>query len=211
MFDVEGDPRSSAVEARLWEIAAQLVRAAPPDRPGDFNEALIELGALVCTPAAPDCPGCPVRAHCLAYGRGTVALRPAARAKPATPYYDVVAAVVTDAGGKVLIIRRLPHGLLGGLWGFPGGTVGADEDLADAVARTVCEQTGVVVRAGGVLRTVRHAYTHFRITLHAFSAALEAGDAQARTCAEVRWVDVDELEEYAMPVTDRKVARALGS
>jgi A/G-specific adenine glycosylase len=140
-----------------------------------------------------------------------VALRPTRTAKPGRPYYDVVAAVVQSADHKVLIIRRPAQGLLGGLWGFPGGTVEPDEDLPDAICRTVLQQTGLSVSARAVIRTVKHAYTHFRITLHAFTAEIDAGDARALTCAEVRWVEVDELGSYALPVTDRKVAEAFSA
>ena len=208
--DLAEDPREPEAEGRLWQLSGEMVRAATEGRAGEFNEALIELGALVCTPDRPDCPRCPVQPHCLAFHRGTTALRPARRKKPATPYYDVVAAVVADEHGGVLIVRRPAEGLLGGLWGFPGGMVGPDEDLADAVRRTVREQTGLTVAARASVRTVKHAYTHFRITWHAFTAEIEKGEAQALTCTEVRWVPVEELEAYAFPVTDRKVARAIG-
>ncbi len=207
--DVDGDPRSPEVEDHLWGLSTVLMQAAPPEAVGEFNEALMELGALVCTPSAPNCPDCPIRAFCLAFARGTVGQRPTTHTKPPTPHYDVTAGVVRNELGQVLIVRRPPSGLLGGLWGFPGGVVAAGEDLGEALARTVREQTGLSVRARTVVRTVKHAYTHFRITLHAFTAEIESGQAQAVTCAEVRWVEVDELEEYAMPVTDRKVARAI--
>lgn len=210
LFDVEGDPRQPAVEGLLWQLSTGLVQSAPRAEVGDFNEALIELGALVCTPVSPDCPNCPVRSHCLARQRGTVQLRPAKAGRPPTPYYDVVAAVVRNSDGKVLIIQRRPHGLLGGLWGFPGGVVTPGEELPAAVARTVEEQTGLTVTARAVVRTVKHAYTHFRITLHAFTAQMEAGEARPLTCASVRWVTAEELERYALPVTDRKIAREVG-
>ena len=94
LADIAGDPREPKVAERLWQISAEMVLAAPPGRAGEFNEALIELGALICTPDAPECPRCPVQTYCLAYRRGTTALRPAKRQKATTPYFDVVAAVV---------------------------------------------------------------------------------------------------------------------
>jgi A/G-specific adenine glycosylase len=207
--DIAGDPREPEIEERLWQLSGEMVRAGPEGRAGEFNEALIELGALICTPDRPDCPRCPVQQYCLAYKRGTALLRPVRRKKHATPYYDVVAAVIPDEERRVLIVRRRAEGLLGGLWGFPGGVVGTDEDLADAVGRTVRQQCGLTASARAVIRTVKHAYTHFRITLHAFTAEIEGGEAQPLTCAEVRWVRIDELDAYAFPATDRKVAIAL--
>ena len=210
LYDIEGDPRAPDIEERLWRLSAGLVRAAPPGRAGDFNEALIELGALACTPAAPDCPNCPLRPCCLACQRGVTALRPAKQARPMTPHYDVVAAVVADGDGRVLVVQRPAKGLLGGLWGFPGGIVAADEELADAVTRTVKGQAGLTVSARAAVRKVKHAYTHFRITLHAFSAEIEAGEARALTYGQVRWVKVEELGDYPFAITDRRIAQALG-
>ncbi len=206
LCDVAEDPRLPAVEARLWEMAAALVAAAPPGRAGDLNEALMELGALVCTPGAPACDVCPLAPRCLARQRGTQTARPVRAAKAPTPYYDVTAGVVSDAAGRLLIVRRPDTGLLGGLWGFPGGTAQPDEPLPAAVERSVREQVGITVTAGALLAQVRHAYTHFRITLHAFACTWTSGTPVCVTCAETRWVTPETLTDYAFPVTDRKIA-----
>jgi A/G-specific adenine glycosylase len=209
VWDIAEDPHAPATEARLWELATALVQAAPQDQAGELNEALMELGALVCTPGIPDCAACPVADFCLAYRRGTRLERPVKKAKPTTPHYDTVAAVIADAEGRYLIVRRRPEGLLGGLWGFPGGTARPGEDLAAAVVRCVREQTGVEVQPLSPVAAIKHAYTHFRITLHAFRCELLSGTAECRTCAEARWVSAPDLDSYAFPVTDRKVARNL--
>ena len=208
-YDISESPRAPATESTLWNLSTELVRAAPPGRAGELNEALMELGALVCTPATPDCPACPIRDLCLAYARGTVAERPVRTTKPSTPHHDVVAAVMTNGAGEMLIIRRPMAGLLGGLWGFPGGTACRGEPLDTALTRTVLEQTGLIATPQRLLGDIKHAYTHFRITLHAFTARIESGQAQPVTCDDVRWVRPFELDQFAFPVTDRKVARQL--
>ncbi len=206
LCDVAEDPRLPAVEARLWEMAAAFVHAAPDGQAGDLNEALMELGALVCTPGVPDCRACPLAEDCLARQRGTQLARPVRNAKAPTPYYDVTAAVISDAEGRLLIVRRHDAGLLGGLWGFPGGAAQPDEPLPAAVERSVREQVGITVTAGTLLAQVRHAYTHFRITLHAFACTWTGGDPACLTCADAAWVPPKALADYAFPVTDRKIA-----
>ncbi len=99
VYDIAEDPRQPAVERALWELAATLVEAAPAGQAGDLNEALMELGALVCTPAAAACPACPLREHCLACARGTVDQRPIRSRKAPTPHFDVVAGAIRDGQG----------------------------------------------------------------------------------------------------------------
>jgi A/G-specific adenine glycosylase len=206
LYDVPEDPRLPAVEERLWSCSGAIMRAGGEGRAGAVNEALMELGALVCLPAVPDCHACPVRDACLAFARGTVTQRPARAPRPQTPHYDVAAAVVTREDGGVLIARRPPAGLLGGLWGFPNGIVKDGETPEEAAARAVFERTGMEARVDKQIATVKHAYTHFRITLAAFEARVERATVDADE--DARWVTVDELERFALPVTDRKVANA---
>ena len=206
LYDVDEDPRRPAVEARLWTLSTAILRAAGAGHSGAINEALMELGALVCAPVAPDCPACPVAAYCLARARGTVAARPLSAPRPVTPHYTVAAAVVVRADGRALLTRRPPAGLLGGLWGFPNGITRAGEDLADAAARAVYERAGLPIRIDRALPAVKHAYTHFRITLTAFVASPAPGATFAGD-DDARWVTLAELEQAALPVTDRKVAR----
>lgn len=213
--DVAEDPRLPAVEARLWEVAEALVRAAPEGRAGDLNESLMELGALICTPGSPQCTACPLAEQCLAHRRGTEAQRPIRMPKAATPYYDVTAAVIRagrasgDDAGRVLLVRRRDAGLLGGLWGFPGGTAHPGEPLPAAVERSVAEQVGITITAGAALAQIRHAYTHFRITLHAFACTWTGGQVACRTCADAAWVATADLPRYALPVTDRRIAESI--
>ena len=214
--DIVADPRAPATERRLWERADALVKAAPSGQAGDLNEALMELGALVCTPGRPDCATCPLVAMCLAHARGVETARPIKAIKKQTPHYDVTAALIQDPGGRFLIVRRPPQGLLGGLWGFPGSAAGdcnAQEAgsgalaicLADALGKTL----GIQVEVDEALHTLRHTYTHFRITLHPFRCRVMSGEPQTLGYPEVRWVSAAELGNYAFPVTDRKIAGRL--
>ncbi len=209
MCDIAGDPAEAATEKQLWEIATALVGAAPDGMAGDLNEALMELGALICTPGRPDCAACPIAALCLAHGRGVETERPAIRPRARSPHYTTVAGVVQDAAGAYLLIQRPAAGLLGGLWGFPGGTLQAGEALDAGICRTIREQIGIEVIPGERVTRIEHAYTHFRITLHAFRCQLTAGEPRPLRCAAVRWVMPSELRGLAFPVTDARIILAL--
>jgi len=205
LFDVGGPVKSSAVQKRLWRLAEAL---APRGRAGDFNQALMDLGALACTVRSPACEGCPVRSECLGRARGRQERLPNSGGRQPTPHYDVAAAIIRKVG-RVLIDRRPSTGLLAGMWEFPGGKREAGETLEEAVVREVREEVGIEVEVVERFVAVDHAYSHFRITLHTFLCRHVGGRARAIGCDAVRWVGVDELEKYPFPAANRKVIAAL--
>ena len=212
LYDFAEAPSTPQAQTQLWKWADLLVKAAPTGLAGPLNEALMELGALVCTPRNPTCSACPLNGFCKAHAVGTEKARPIRRKSKALPHHHVASAVVfSDQEDRVLLIQRPPQGLLGGLWGFPGGILAEGESADSGVVRTVAAQTGVEVSTKHLFVELEHAYTHFRITLHVYSAELVSGTPVALTCAEVKWVDVPRLGDHPMPVTDRRVARKLMS
>ncbi len=213
LWDVDRPVEAASTRRFLWEQARALVEAAPPGQAGQLNEALMELGATVCTPQNPACDRCPLGHVCLAAARGTQALRPVTRPRRSTPHYQVAAAVLWQGEpytSPLLIARRPLDGLLGGLWEFPGGKQEPqDPDLPACLRREIQEELGLEIRVGDPVTTVKHAFTHFRITLHAFHAFPLTGTPQALGCEEWRWVSLEELDDYPFPVTDQKIIRAL--
>ena len=210
--DVEQPIDAPATLRALWDTARAYVAAAPGEA-GAANEALMELGARICTPVAPRCLLCPVAEWCLAAARGTQAQRPVKSPPRAVPHYDVTAGVIwrgEPCALQVLIAQRPHRGMLGGLWEFPGGKMElGDADLAACLRREIAEELGIEIEVGAQFATVRHAYTHFRITLHAFHARHTGGAPQALGCDDWRWVAVEELGAFPFPVTDRKIIAAL--
>lgn len=204
-FDISQPAHSAAGERRLWELAAAHL---PPGRAGDYNQALMELGATLCTPHAPDCPSCPLSRLCQAYALGVQEQRPVTTPRPAIPHYQVTAAVI-HRDGLVLLARRPSHGLLGGLWEFPGGKQKEGEDLPACLRREIYEELGSSIEVGEPFGVYRHAFTHFRITLHAFRCRLVAGEPQPLEAAEVRWLPPNELIDYPMGKVDRQIATKL--
>ncbi|MGC8781109.1 MAG: A/G-specific adenine glycosylase [Anaerolineae bacterium] len=209
IYDVATDPTEAATEAQLWQIAETLVAAVAESAAGPLNEALMELGSLICTPRRPACSTCPVTHLCLAHARGVETERPVARPRARPPHHTAVAGIIQDDGGACLLIRRPARGLLGGLWGFPGGVLNEGEVLEAGICRTIREQIGIEVLPEAAVGRIEHAYTHFRITLHVFRCQIVAGQPQPLQCAAVRWTTPDEWRDLAFPVTDSRIIRTL--
>jgi A/G-specific adenine glycosylase len=168
----------------------------------------MDLGALICTPRNPDCPRCPVEDRCQARQLGIQEQRPVRAPKRQTPHYTVTAAVI-HRDGKVLIARRPQEGLLGGMWEFPGGKQQEDEDLPDCLGREIREELGAVIAVGRELGVYFHAYTHFKVTLHAFACKLVRGEPQPLEVSDLRWVTIAELPGFPMGKIDRMISADL--
>ncbi|MFQ5612294.1 MAG: A/G-specific adenine glycosylase [Anaerolineae bacterium] len=205
LFAVQADTRTRQIKT----LAAALAGSA--ERPGDWTQALIELGATVCRPSSPKCLLCPVRDLCRGWQLGMQARLPLKPGKKALPHYDVTAAVIYRNGDRdaFLIAQRPLEGMLGGLWEFPGGKQEPGETLKDCLRREIREELGVEIAVGEQFATVKHGYTHFKITLHAFHCQLVRGQPQALEVNDWRWVTPEELDNYAFPSTDRKIIEAL--
>lgn len=202
VFDMSLPVQSKEGEARLWALARENL---PRGKAGDYNQALMDLGAMVCLPRSPLCEQCPLREVCKAYQSGNQTERPVRMAKEPIPHYIVTAAVIWR-DGQVLITQRPEKGLLGGLWEFPGGKLEQGENLSDALLREIHEELGVKIVVGASMGVYRHAYTHFRVTLHAFCCEMLAGELQCLGVSDFRWVQPGELGEFPMGKIDRLIA-----
>jgi len=213
LADIDQPINETATLKLLWQLARAVVEAAPVSAAGACNEALMELGALICVPERPRCLLCPVVELCAAAANGTQGQRPVMPARKATPHYDVAAGVIWQGepfASKLLIAQRPQSGLLGGLWEFPGGKLEpTDADLPACLRREIREELVIDIEVHELLTIVQHAYTHFRITLHAFHARYTGGEPQAVGCADWRWVELKELDAFPFPVTDQKIIQAL--
>ncbi len=195
-----------ATRARFQQWLDQLL---PPGQAGNFNEAMMELGALVCTPVAPRCGGCPLADVCRAKRNGNPEAYPHRKPKKAIPHRHVGAGVIINNKGEVLIARRRDEAMLGGLWEFPGGGVEEGETLPECIARELKEELALTVRVGPPLITVRHTFSHFRMDLHAYWVRVSSGRPKALGCAEWAWVKVEAIAERALPRADQKILAAL--
>ncbi|HKN06042.1 MAG TPA: A/G-specific adenine glycosylase [Thermoplasmata archaeon] len=201
----EGDVVDRLVRARL---ESALLSILPPAHPGDFNEAVMELGETVCLPARPHCPVCPVSFACRAYREledpGRLPVRLAHGGRP----HITGAVVVLSDRGRWLVQRRPPSGLLPGLWEFPGGKLEPGERPESAARRELREETGLSVRDLVHIGTVRHGYSHFTVELHVFSGRPGKGSGVRRS-PDRRWVTRSEFARLPAPKATEKIVALL--
>jgi len=171
--------------------------------PGRFNQAMMELGALVCTPRRPDCSGCPVEAFCQAFHSNAVDGYPKRDKKPKVPEYQIATGVICK-GRKVLITQRKPEGLLGGLWEFPGGKVKKDETAEAACIREIKEETNLSVQTDEHIARIRHAYSHFKIVMDVFRCTYLDGRIRLNGPTDFQWIKVSDIDNYPFPGANNK-------
>jgi len=204
-FCIRTGAHSPLADEQFLRIAAVHL---PRGRAGEFNQALMDLGATVCLPLRPRCGACPVHALCEARKRGIQARFPTRSRRVPTPHHVVGTAIIRRRD-QVLIAKRPSEGLLGGLWEFPNTTLERIPRRAGAVERGLAS----VLEGGHAIRlrsrepfaVVRHAYSHFRVTVHAYVCSTRAPFRQGG----LRWVKVDRLSRYAMGKVDRMIAERL--
>jgi A/G-specific adenine glycosylase len=184
----------------LSRVEGRDVAEAPPPRgkPGDYNQALMELGQRVCTFRSPQCGVCPLGADCKAKASGEPERWPSKKPKKEIPHKEVAIGVIWDAD-RFYVQRRAEEGLLGGLWEFPGGKREKGETFEDCLRREIREETGFLVDVGPYLTTVKHRYTHFSVELHTYHCFLRKGKGPGK------WVTLDEVAALAMPKANLRI------
>jgi A/G-specific adenine glycosylase len=197
LFDVSEFADSPSGEKILWDLAAQNL---PKGQAGDFNQALMDLGATICVPKNPRCLLCPLMEICESRKNGTQDVRPVLKPKKTTPHYVHAAAVIMERG-RVLLAQRPTNGLLGGMWEFPNGRVNADP--AKELTKVVNAAYRLKVRKKEALGIIQHAYTHFKVTVHAFRCETISIPKDKN----LKWVKLADLDDYPMGKVDRQIAK----
>ena len=197
------DPRE---QKKLFEIASTLV---PFRRPGDFNQALMDLGATICKAKSPDCSICPIASMCRARLADLQNILPVTRKAPAIPHRLAAAAAIYNAKGKLLVVQRPANGLLASLWKLPGGFVDDQANMETGLKHKVKEELDVSIRVRKEVACVNHTYTHFRATLHAYEGILLKRDFKALGCQEWRWASRSDLKKLPMSKIDRMILAAI--
>jgi A/G-specific adenine glycosylase len=205
-FGIEEAPEDSTVQKQLWQLAEVLL---PRRRVGDFNQALMELGALVCTPTKPSCLLCPLAQHCTARSQGRQDELPRRPQPPATLDVQEVA-VVVRRGSNVLVVQRPATGRWANLWEFPHTELQAGESHHTAAQRLLRETTNLVADLGRELITLTHTITRFRITLVCQEASWQSGEFGSTVYQQGRWVRPAELGDLPFSSPQRRLAGALG-
>ncbi len=204
LFRVDADVTAATGHARIRELAAGLV---PSDRPGAFNQALMELGSRVCTPRRPSCPSCPLAGLCLARAAGVEASLPRAPPRRRPKTVPVCFAYVRSRG-RILLVRRPESGLLGGLWSLPGGEVQATDRAGDSLRAMVAAQCGVRVVVHEGVAEVVHSFSHRRWSGSVYRCAPRRG---TRPLPGARWVAPGDALGLPMVPEHRKLLAELES
>jgi len=200
-------PRPPARELKGFWLLSELL--LDPQRPRAFNQALMDLGATVCTPRHPRCGACPWQGHCAAYAAGQPAAYPVKDAPRTPPFQVIGVGVVLNDAGEVLIDQRLNEGLLGGLWEFPGGKQEPDEAIAATIARELMEELSITVEVGEELITLEHAYSHKKLRFVVHLCRWRSGEPQPLACQQVRWVRPQQLGDFPFPAANARIIAAL--
>lgn len=201
LYCVTRDITKTETQKMLLKKARKLMGIS---NPSDFNQAMMELGALVCLPGNPKCSICPVADLCEAKKKKMQCELPVKKKKRIIPRYQCAVGIIYK-NGRILIQKRKPHGFLGGLWEFPGGKKKTTETLEQCLYREIKEETGLTVKIKNVLPYVSHAYSHFHVTLFPFICAWISGRPHSVSCDEIKWISPYETENYAFPSANRKI------
>jgi A/G-specific adenine glycosylase len=205
VFNLEIPARSPAGEKELWRLVKEHL---PPGRAGDFNQAIMDLGASICLPRNPQCLLCPLQKLCFSLTLGVQEQRPILPQKKKIPHYVVTAAII-QRNNKFLIAQRPGKGLLAGMWEFPGGKLEAEETLDQSLTREIQEELNCKIDVGEPFGVYQDAFTHFRITLHAFFCRIIEGEPFPVEAKQIAWVEVSALKDYPMGKVDRQISRNL--
>ena len=202
-----GDVASKQGQELLWEFAGAIL---PQRGAGDLNQALMELGSLVCTPRDPKCDRCPVQSLCPTFAQGLQDVIPAAKKKPV---FESVreAAIVVRKANKILMRQRTMGERWAGMWDFVRFPILAQggKELTAELRKKIHDQTGIDAQPGERITTIKHGVTRFRITLDCYDAKHVSGSAKEHDGAKLIWLTTQSLAEYPLSMTGRKLAKLL--
>ena len=198
---------SSAGQRTLWQLADALLCDQDPST---HNQAMMELGALVCSPKQPECEVCPLAPLCAAHAAGSEEAYPKKRPKKSAKQVFAVAGLATDSKGRLLMARRPEDGLLGGLWELPGGEIAADDTRPAGLRKWFKERVNMRATIGARVASVAHVFTHRRLTLDVYRVLETQGSPDARWYSEARWVAPEQMGSLPLSRLTRKVLEAVG-
>ena len=202
LFDFHGLVNKTMNKTILKEYLKELI---PNGNAGDFNQAVMDLGSMVCLSVNPICKKCPIQKECFAFSRRTQKELPVTKERPTKPHIKVVAAII-QKDNKVLVDKRPAEGLLGGMWEFPGGKVEHGEDHSEALIRELKEELGIEIKLVSSFGAYKHAYTHFAVIVYPYFVEIVNGDPQAIEADKIEWVEIGTLRNFPMGKVDRNIS-----
>ena len=194
----------SAPSKALNVIKEFLINEISQKSPGDFNQAIMDLGSTICKPRNPRCSECNIRNFCKSYKNNTVDNYPISEKNRTIPHHKISVGLVWKEN-KILISKRHSNVMLGGLWEFPGGKIKEGESAKECVKREIKEELNVNVSVGKKINTIKHAYTHFTIELTAYHCQYESGEADTVDCADFKWIKTSQIDSLPFPKANHKI------
>ncbi len=208
LFDIDGPVKKAATKKRIHDLATRLL---PAGKARLFNQALMDLGGLVCTSKMPLCDDCPVAGCCAALHAGRVQDRPVMSPSGKIIPMEMATGVLIYRE-KIFIQQRMADDVWGSLWEFPGGRLETGETPEEAVIREFMEETGFSVEVADPISTVVHHYMRYKVTLHGFFCRLKGDcvEPALHAAQDFRWVSPKELADYGFPAGHRKLIDSAG-
>lgn len=204
-WGIEDDIRETKSRNAIFDKLTPFIKTT---NPSDFNQGIMELGALICKPKNPQCARCPLQKECYAFINKKTDTLPFKSKSAPVPHYHIGVAVIWK-DNKILIGKRKEEKMLGGLWEFPGGKQNKDETIQETVIREVKEETDLDIRIESQYCSINHAYTHFKITLHAFKTSIVSGTEKAQSATELKWASIEDCKKLPFPKANLKVFEAI--
>tara|TARA_B100000214_G_scaffold373544_1_gene354093 strand:+ start:792 stop:1931 length:1140 start_codon:yes stop_codon:yes gene_type:complete len=191
---------------RLWELSSLLLSS---QKPRNFNQALMDLGATVCTFKKPKCILCPLKNYCLAYLQYNPIDFPKKKMKAPIPLIEIGLGLVFNKYGELLIDQRLENSSMGGMWEFPGGKKESNESIEKTIERELKEELGVDVNVGDKLISFEHRYSHKKLYFTVHICSIKSGEPKPLSCQKFLWVSPNSLSDFPFPAANSKIISEL--
>ena len=191
---------------RLWSLSEQLV---PNHNARDFNQALMDLSAIVCTANKPKCNVCPIQNYCLAFLKYDPIDFPKKNLKKEIPFQEIGLAIVFNKDGELLIDQRLDTGSMGGMWEFPGGKKESNEPIEKTITREIKEEIGIDIKLVEMLLSFQHTYSHKKLSFTVYICDFYSGKPRALASQKLLWVKPNRLFDFPFPAANTKIIFAL--
>ena len=198
--------KSAKDKKKLWEFSSLLVTTASPR---NLNQALMDLGAIICTPKKPSCSYCPVLEFCVAYADYDPETFPKKEMNKIKPIQEIGIGLVFNKNGELLIDKRLETSSMGGMWEFPGGKKNPIESIEQTIERELKEEMGIVIKVREKLLSFEHSYTHKKLHFTVHICEWISGNPKPLASQKLLWVPPDKLFDFPFPAANRKIISAL--
>ena len=200
------DGKSNKEEKKLWKLSSFLISTISPR---NFNQALMDLGANICTPKKPSCSICPIQNFCVAYIKYDPGDFPTKEMTKIKPRQEIGIGLVFNKNGELLIDQRLESSSMGGMWEFPGGKKKPDESIEKTIEREIKEELGIVVKVREKLLSFEHAYTHKKLYLTVHICDWISGEPKPLASQKLLWVHPNKLFDFPFPAANTKIISEL--